>query len=153
MNTPITGPSLAAQIANLPRLAMSDLWVLWDRYFPRRPPHNNRTYVEGRVAYKIQEETLNTKLAVQTQMARIGEAQSNIKTQRGVEVQVIPGTVLVREFDSREHRVTAQVDGTFEYEGRRYKSLSAVARHITGTQWSGPLFFGIIKSKSKRGAK
>ena len=35
---------------------------------------------------------------------------------------------------------------TFEYEGRRYKSLSAVARHITGTQWSGPAFFG-LKSK------
>lgn len=153
MNIPITGQSLAAQIANLPRLAMNDLWAHWDKYFPRRPPHNNRAYVEGRVAYKIQEEALSTKLAVQTQMARIGEAQSNIKTQRGVEVQVVPGTVLVREFDSREHRVTAQADGTFEYEGRRYKSLSAVARHITGTQWSGPLFFGIIKGKSKRGAK
>lgn len=86
-------------------------------------------------------------------MARIGEAQSRIKTQRGVEVQVVPGTVLVREFDRREHRVTAQADGTFEYEGRRYKSLSAVARHITGTQWSGPLFFGITKNKPKRGEK
>ena len=41
--------SLAAQIANLPKLAMSDLWVLWDKYFPRRPPHNNRAYVEGKV--------------------------------------------------------------------------------------------------------
>ena len=153
MNVSITGPSLAAQIANLPRLPMNDLWVLWDRYFQRRPPHNNRAYVEGRLAYKIQEEALSTKLAVQTQMARIGEAQSNIKTQRGVEVQVVPGTLLVREFDSREHRVMAQADGTFEYEGRRYKSLSAVARHITGTQWSGPLFFGIIKGKSKRGVK
>ena len=108
---------------------------------------------EGRVAYKIQEEAFGTKLVVQTQMARIGEAQSRIKTQRGVEVQVVPGTVLVREFDRREHRVTAQADGTFEYEGRRYKSLSAVARHITGTQWSGPLFFGITKNKQKRGAK
>jgi hypothetical protein len=49
--------------------------------------------------------------------------------------------------------LTAQADGSFEYEGRRYKSLSAVARHITGTQWSGPLFFGIIKGKSKRGEK
>jgi hypothetical protein len=153
MNIPITGPTLAAQIANLPKLPMNDLWALWDKYFPRRPHHHNRAYVEGRVAYKIQEEALNTKLAVQTQMARIGEALSNIKTQRGVEVQVVPGTVLVREFDSREHRVTAQADGTFEYEGRRYKSLSAVARHITGTQWSGPLFFGIIKGNSKRGAK
>ena len=143
MNASTTAPSLAAQIASLPNLAMKDLWVVWDKYFPQRPPHNNRAYVEGRVAYKIQEEALSTKLAVQTQMARIGEAQSNIKTQRGVEVQVVPGTVLVREFDRREHRVTAQADGTFEYEGRRFKSLTAVARHITGQHWSGPLFFGL----------
>ena len=153
MNAPITPPSLAAQIANLPKLAMKDLWAVWDKYFPQRPPHHNRAYVEGRVAYKIQEEALGTTLLVQTQMARIGEAQSNIKTQRGVEVQVIPGTVLVREFDNREHRVTAQANGSFEYEGRRFKSLSGVARHITGTQWSGPLFFGITKNKQKRGAK
>ena len=108
MNEPITAPTLAAQIANLPKLAMNDLWSVWDRYFPRRPPHNNRAYVEGRVAYKIQEEALGTKLLVQTQMARIGEAQSRIKTQRGVEVQVVPGTtctstprcVLMLDWDS-----------------------------------------------------
>ena len=61
--------------------------------------------------------------------------------------------MLKREFDNREHRVTAQADGSFEYEGRRFKSLSGVARHITGTQWSGPLFFGITKNKPKRGAQ
>lgn len=153
MNSPATPPSLAAQIANLPKLAMKDLWAIWDRYFPQRPPHHNRAYVEGRVAYKIQEEALGTTLLIQKQMARIGEAQSKIKTQRGVEVQIIPGTVLVREFDSREHRVTALADGSFEYEGRRFKSLSAVARHITGTQWSGPLFFGLTKSKRRGGGK
>ena len=95
MNVSTVAPSLAAQITNLPKLAMNDLWTIWDKYFPRRPPHNNRAYVEGRVAYKIQEEAFGTKLVVQTQMARIGEAQSRIKTQRGVEVQVVPGTVSI----------------------------------------------------------
>ena len=52
MNAAQAGPSLAAQIANLPKLAMSDLWAVWDKYFPQRPPHHNRAYVEGRVAYK-----------------------------------------------------------------------------------------------------
>ena len=61
MNAPITPPSLAAQIANLPKLAMKDLWAVWDKYFPQRPPHHNRAYVEGRVAYKIQEEALGTR--------------------------------------------------------------------------------------------
>jgi hypothetical protein len=153
MNINPSPPSISSQVAALPRLAMNDLWALWDRYFPNRPPHHNRSYVEGRVAYKIQEEALGTTLTVRQQMARIGEAQSRIKTQHGVEVVVTPGTVLVREFDEREHRVTAQADGSFEYEGRRYKSLSAVARHITGTQWSGPKFFGLIESKSARRKK
>ncbi|MBV5345342.1 MAG: DUF2924 domain-containing protein, partial [Rhodoferax sp.] len=49
----------------------------------------------------------------------------------------------------REHRVTALADGGFQYEGRRFKSLSAAARHITGTQWSGPVFFGLIKTERK----
>jgi hypothetical protein len=153
MNPHHAGPSLAAQVANLPKLPMKNLWAIWDKYFTNRPAHNNRAYVEGRVAYKIQEEAFGTKLSVQTQMAWIGEAQSKIKTQRSVQVQVVPGTVLVREFDNREHRVTALADGGFEYEGRRFKSLSGVANHITGSQWSGPMFFGLIKDKSKRGTK
>ncbi len=153
MNAPPASASLAAQITHLARLGMPDLWSVWDRHFPRRPPHHNRAYIEGRLAYKIQEAALGTKLTLHAQMARIGEAQSKIKTQRGVEVTVVPGTVLVREFDNREHRVTAQADGAYEYEGRRYKSLSGVARHITGTQWSGPLFFGLTKNKAKGGTK
>ena len=54
-----------------------------------------------------------------------------------------PGTVLLREWGEHEHRVTINADGHFEYEGHRFKSLTAVARHITGQHWSGPLFFGL----------
>jgi len=64
-------------------------------------------------------------------------------------VRIVPGTVLVREHDNREHRVTALPDGGFDYEGRRFKSLSAVARHVTGCQWSGPAFFGLLKSEAR----
>jgi hypothetical protein len=52
------------------------------------------------------------------------------------------GTRLVREFQGREYTVTVLADG-FEWEGRRYKSLSAVARTITGTRWNGLTFFGV----------
>ena len=44
----------------------------------------------------------------------------------------------------------ALTDGGFEYEGRRFKSLSAAARHITGSQWSGPVFFGLVKSQREK---
>ena len=53
-----------------------------------------------------------------------------------------PGTRLLREWQGQTHHVTVLAQG-FEYDGRTYRSLTAVARHITGTAWSGPLFFGL----------
>jgi hypothetical protein len=54
----------------------------------------------------------------------------------------IPGTRLLREWDGAEHSVTVLRDG-FDWQGRKFKSLSAVARAITGTQWNGYRFFGL----------
>lgn len=139
--------SVAARVAALPKLPMTELWSLWDRFFPQRPSHHHRGYVEGRIAYKLQEEAFGgLKPETHRQLVRIGESQSKMKARRTNEVFIVPGTVLVREYDNREHRVTALADGSFEYEGRRFKSLSATARHITGSQWSGPVFFGLVKT-------
>ncbi len=55
-----------------------------------------------------------------------------------------PGTMITREYKGRTLQVTVLPDG-FEFDGERYKSLSAVAREITGTQWNGYLFFGLTK--------
>jgi hypothetical protein len=59
----------------------------------------------------------------------------------------MPGTVLIREWDEREYRVTVTADGLYELDGQRYKSLSAAAKAITGTHWSGPAFFGLTKGR------
>ncbi|HXF08308.1 MAG TPA: DUF2924 domain-containing protein [Candidatus Acidoferrales bacterium] len=59
------------------------------------------------------------------------------------DLRLVPGTVLTREYQGVEHRVTVAPDGQYEFEGRRYPSLSMIAREITGTRWSGPLFFGV----------
>ena len=59
----------------------------------------------------------------------------------------IVGTRLIREWQGVEHCATV-IDGGFEYQGRRYKSLSAIARAITGTRWNGPLFFGLRNHRS-----
>lgn len=61
------------------------------------------------------------------------------------------GTVLTREWQGTRHTVTVGADG-LEYAGKRYKSLSEVARAITGTRWSGPLFFGLRKPADGRAA-
>jgi hypothetical protein len=137
--------SIAAQIADLGHLPMAELWVLWDRYFERRPDHPNRTHVESRVAYKLQEE-VHGGLAPQTRqrLEAIGAKHSKIRLRAKPRTfSFAPGTVLLREWGEREHRVTVNADGHFEYEGHRFKSLTAVARHITGQHWSGPLFFGL----------
>lgn len=55
-----------------------------------------------------------------------------------------PGTVLRRSFKGAEHEVTVLPNG-FEYEGKAYRSLSAVATAITGSHWNGFLFFGLTK--------
>jgi len=57
------------------------------------------------------------------------------------------GTRLIREYQGVEHRVTVIREG-FEYQGRTFQSLSQIAREITGTRWSGPLFFGLARGKS-----
>jgi len=141
--------SVAAQVAALPSLPIKELWMLWDRFFPKRPERPNRDYLESRVAYKLQEQAFGG-LSPDTRrrLANIGIRHSKIKERRkSRDIHLAPGTVLVREWRERDHKVTVTAEGSFEYEGRFFKSLSAVARHIAGTPWSGPLFFGLRHDK------
>jgi hypothetical protein len=72
------------------------------------------------------------------------------RTERKRKVGVpVVGTRLVREWNGRTYEVTV-VYGGFEYEGRRYRSLTAIATAITGTHWNGRAFFGLKKSHEKR---
>jgi len=137
--------SVAAQVAALPSLPIKELWAIWDRYFPRRPESPNRGYLESRVSYKLQEEAFGGLSAdTRRRLTNIGIRHSKIKERRqSRDIHLAPGTVLVREWGDRDHKVTVTSEGTFAYEGRFFKSLSAVARHIAGTPWSGPLFFGL----------
>ena len=145
--------SVAAQVAVLPSLPTPELWALWDRHFPRRPENPNRNYLESRVAYKIQEQALGGLPAeTQRRLINIGMRHSKIKGRlKSNAIELAPGTILFREWGERDHKVTVTADGSFEYEGKFFKSLSAVARHISGTPWSGPLFFG-LKSKTREAA-
>jgi hypothetical protein len=59
----------------------------------------------------------------------------------GGTVKLVPGTRLIREWQGQVHQVDVTGEG-FRWKGETYKSLSAIARQITGTRWNGPLFFG-----------
>lgn len=142
--------SVAAQLATLPSLPMPDLWALWDRHFPRRPAHRNRHYIESRLAYRIQEQAYGAlPTPIRRMLVEAGAKHSKIKSAAGRSAQTLlmPGTTLIREWDEREYRVTVTPDGLYALDGQVFKSLSAVARHITGTHWSGPKFFGLRDKK------
>ena len=139
--------SVAAQLARLPELSMPDLWVLWDRHFEQRPRHNNRDYLQSRLAYQIQAKAYGElSAATKHALEKIGEAGTATHSSRTQ--TLMPGLTLVREHGGIEHRVLVKGDGSCEYGGRIYRSLSAVARAITGTRWNGWVFFGL---KNRRG--
>jgi len=146
---PAAPPSvdLSAQIAALPSLDMAELWAIWDRYFPFRPRHLNRRYLEARIAYKLQEAVHGgLDPALRRRLQQIGAQHSRIPTRdrrTSRRPPLLPGTVLLREWGQTVHQVTVTAGGTFAYEGIEFESLSAVARHITGTRWNGPRFFGL----------
>ncbi|UXY16966.1 DUF2924 domain-containing protein [Chitiniphilus purpureus] len=137
--------SVAARLAALPSLPMAELWQVWDQYFGRRPVNPNRAFIESRIAYKIQEEAFGgLSHSTRQRLEAIGAKHSKIKLRaRPRDISFAPGTVLLREWGERTHKVVVTAEGLFEYEGNTFKSLTAVARQITGTHWSGPLFFGL----------
>lgn len=107
--------------------------------------------VEAQVAYKLQADALGgLSNKIRKRLEAIGTAHSKIKQRAKPRTfDFVPGTVLVREWRGYDHRVTVTPDGWFEYEGQVFKSLTAVACHITGTHWSGPMFFGLNKKADK----
>ena len=107
--------TVARQIADLSQMSMAELWPLWDRYFPRRPDYPNRTHVESRIAYKLQEEAFGG-LAPETRkrLEAIGAKHSKIKLRtQPREFDFAPGTILLREWGDRDHRVTVTAAGLF----------------------------------------
>lgn len=130
------------RITALSAMDIAMLKATWRELYKTEPPKYNRAAIERRLAYRIQEIAYGglsqeTKVKL-TKMARhmtAGVRQKNPGTPP-------VGTVLVREHQGVEHRVAILDDG-FEYQGRRYSNLFLVARVITGTKWSGPLFFGL----------
>ncbi|HWX49968.1 MAG TPA: DUF2924 domain-containing protein [Roseomonas sp.] len=140
------------RLAALPGADIQDLKQQWCELFGSAPPPYNRKFLESRLAYRIQElaygglkpETVARLEALGEQLDGGNVVLRRIRAGDGP----VAGTRLVRAYQGVEHTVTVLADG-FEYEGRPYRSLSAIARHITGTRWNGWAFFGL---KTQRGA-
>ena len=141
--------SVLAQVAALPSKSAAELKQMWRDLYDREPPAYNRQFLIKRLAYRVQELAyggLSARAEVKLKsLAEEEEHRLKGKAPRRI-ARPIAGTRLVREWKGVEHHVTV-LDNGFEYQGRKYTSLSAIARAITGTRWNGPLFFGMRSSK------
>jgi hypothetical protein len=138
--------TLLARIADLKSTPTADLKSQWRELFGKEPPPYNRNYLQSRLAYRIQELSLGG-LKPQTiaRLEALGEALDGGKLEKRkipAASRLITGTQLIREYQGVPHTVIVR-DTDFVYEGRPYKSLSAIARAITGTRWNGLMFFGL----------
>ena len=148
----MTHDPIPARLVALKTIPVPDLKDQWRALFGSEPPPFNRRYLEGRLAYRLQELAYGG-LRPETirRLERLGEQLDggDVKTrsQRADRDRPIIGTRLLREWRGVEYVVTVTADG-FDWQGRPYKSLSAIARTITGTRWNGWVFFGL---KNHRG--
>jgi hypothetical protein len=142
--------ALEAEIGRLPNLSLLELRNRWKTLFGHPAPKSLRRNCLARaVAYQMQVEAYGG-LSVATKRrlreianaVRTGDANAMLGSSR-----IKPGTQMIRQWQNTTHTVTALVEG-FEWNGRTYKSLSAVANAITGTNWNGFAFFGIKRAPS-----
>jgi Protein of unknown function (DUF2924) len=141
--------AIAAEIERIRSLRLDALRRQWRLVFGRVPPAGLSKDLLGRmIAAHLQERAFG---GLDRDSLRF--LQSLARHRRLPRRQLKPGTVLVREYQGRRHTITTVHDG-FEWEGTTYPSLSAIARAITGTSWSGPRFFALQRtgegSKPKR---
>ncbi len=140
---------LEQEIARITELDVPALRQKWAVLFGASPsPRLGRVLMIRAIAYRLQEKVFGgLKPSTQRILDRVCDGQGEIAQRRIVRSRASAGTVLIREWRGVRHRVTV-LDNDVVYRGRRYKSLSEVARMITGTHWSGPLFFG-LKNRAK----
>jgi hypothetical protein len=146
------GGDLAREVAGLSALDPTALKQVWATLCGAAPPPGlNRPLLIRALAYRMQERALGAlKPATRRLLLQFSdEAEAGVPARPSG--SVTPGTVLVRAWHGTSHRVTV-LETACAWRGKRYRSLSAVARAITGTRWSGPRFFGLGRTRDRRAA-
>jgi hypothetical protein len=140
----------------LPTMGRQALCKRWHKVFKKPAPEGVRKELLVRVlSYRIQEQAyggLSTQSRRRLDEMAAAMSSGDPKSAISNMVSAKPGTQLIRSWKGKTHTVTIEESG-YQYEGHHYRSLSEIARHITGTQWSGPLFFGLKSRKAKKGAE
>jgi Protein of unknown function (DUF2924) len=147
---------LRARLDCLQDLEGTALREEWRRLCRSEPPRISRDLLLRAIACRLQELEFGglPKWARQTLAGSVINADSSDAGEpapKPAEPRLKPGARLIREWHGRMHTVIVLDDG-FEFEGRRYRSLTQIACEITGAHWSGPRFFGLANRKGQSGA-
>jgi len=136
---------LGAEVAQLEALGLNELRARWRQLYETAPPPRfSRDLLRRAIAYRMQELVLGgLKPATRRLLQRVAdEARARKPIKLAPMRKLEPGAILVREWNGNKHRVVILESGV-RLRDQRYRSLSEVARVITGNRWSGPLFFGL----------
>lgn len=129
--------SIQSSLAVLERMSYAQLVQSWQDTFYHPPPAKcGEALLRGALAWQIQAKQSGGLSAYELKVLRRSASSSNQT------LNLSTGSRLVRVWQGETHQVTVLGKG-FEYAGQRWLSLSAIARAITGTRWSGPVFFGL----------
>src|SRR5882672_10774868 len=144
--------ALVREIEELQEATSANLKERWRALYRSEPPRRiSRDLLIRALAYRIQEKALGgLKPATRRLLTKVAaDASARRPIQVAPEPRLKPGTVLLREWHGMQHQVIVREDGIV-FNGKQYKSLSQVAYRITGTKWSGPLFFGLRANRQER---
>jgi hypothetical protein len=143
-------PTVLQQVAALRKMPLKALRTRWRALFGADPPAYSVEQMVRRLAYRLQElhygglgDAAKRRLAREAAEDGKGAPRRRGRARKRVAAGLAPGTRLVREYRGQRHEVTACHDGTLDYAGKRYRTLSAVAKAISGQHCSGPRFFGL----------
>jgi len=143
------------ELARLRAMPRDELHIAWRRHFHSLPPPRfSRNLMLRAIAYKLQERVHGglsqaAKRALRDVSSAHGRAGANGSLLRALPA-LKPGVRLARDWGGKAHTVLVLEDG-FDYGGQRYRSLSEIAKAITGAHWSGPRFFGLTQSGKGQG--
>jgi hypothetical protein len=133
--------ALWPSVEDILQLDRPELLTLWRRCFGSDAPRNaSAGFLQRALGYAVQVRSEGD-VAARTLKALQSVASGKVAV-AGSAAALRPGVCLMREWNGRTYRVEV-VEGGFQMDGKTYRSLSAIARKITGAQWSGPRFFGI----------
>ena len=126
---------LDAELTALESMSLAELRSAWSRQVGATPPKVSAGLLRVALAHHLQSKAMGgvTK-AIERKLQEIAKGRAAVR--------VLPGTRFVREWRGKAHVVTMTEDGQYRWKDRDWPSLSIIARSITGTQWSGPAFFG-----------